>query len=255
MLTARPLVRPLVIGYLPGLLLPRDRLYWARRWGLVSRWSGDGLLDSYGANTLTNNNVATFTAGKVGNAFTLVRASSQSLSVASGVGLQTGDIDFWAAAWGKLASKPASSMDMLSRYSLGTTSNRTFIFAWQQSTDRFAFVIEDGSGTANTVLANTLGSPSLATWYFVMAYHDAVNNLLGISVNGGAWDTQATTVSPGSSTVDCVIGNRSGGTTLWDGQVDEVIFGKSTPGGIAARATEIRDRLYNGGSGRPFPFS
>ena len=40
-----------------------------------------------------------------------------------------------------------------------------------------------------------------------------------------------------------------------DGRLDAWVWGKSPPLGIAALATGIRDRLYNSGAGREYPWT
>jgi len=234
----------------------RKRIWLAQRWGLVSHWAGDGLTDSYGTNTLTNNGVATFTSGKVGNAFTLVAASSQYLSRASAADLNPGNNDFWLAAWVKLATKPAVA-GVMCKYNSGGNNKGFSLYYVGGATDRFRFLVSNDGSADVIVTADTFGAPSDSTWYFLFAYHDAASNTINISVNGGAFDSLAHTTGVFDSTADFTVGQGDlvGPTFFWDGQIDEASYGKSTPGGIASRATEIRDQLYNGGNGRTFTWA
>ncbi len=84
-----------------------------------------------------------------------------------------------------------------------------------------------------------------------MGYHDSVNNLLGISLNGAAFQTVTTSgVAPNTTSAPFVIGSYNTGTgEFWNGRLSCPLIGKSPVGGIAALATTIRDALYANGQG------
>jgi hypothetical protein len=223
----------------------------AARYGVVAAWNLENVADSFGANTLTNNGVATFVAGKLSNAVNLAAGSSQYLSRADNAALSTGDLDFWFALWINLTSKGAG-FPFIGGKAANTSVATEFNFDYSAGADQFRFVT---GGPATYQAASAAAGVSLATWQFLMGTHDAVNDLTSISLNGGAWANTATAgVAPTDTTTDFTLGAR--GTVhdrFIDGLVDAAVFGKSPPGGIAAIRDQIRDFLYNGGAGRQYP--
>lgn len=214
---------------------------------LAAYYSLEDVNAAFGGLNLTNNNAATFAAGKVGNAVNLVAASSQYLSHADNAVFDMGDIDFTILCWARLATKPGASMAILSKF-VATGNQRSYQLLWQQSTDRFFFSISlDGTTTAVSVLANNFGAPSTGVWYFLAARHDAANNLMSISVNAGTPNTAAVTGGAFASTAPFEIG-RSNATSLWNGLVDELLIAKRLLSDV-----EISD-IYNGGNGRDYPY-
>lgn len=230
------------------------------RWGLVEVWGlndNAGAVDLVGSHaglTLTNNNAAPLAAGaKVGTGAADFNGTSQSLSLTDNAPMSTGDIDFWLSAWFWADTLTGGTFPNVAGKNTGTASTSEYFFQL--------------SGTAATVTFATGGasqksiaSPTTITtgqWYFVIGYHDSVGDLVGISVNGAAFTTAATAnVAPSDTTTAFRIGARSlTPDRFLDGRVDQVAFGKSPALGIAALATEIRDRMYNAGSGRAYPFT
>lgn len=224
-----------------------------RRWGLVSHWRLENLADVHGQNVLTNNNAATFTAGKLGNALTLASASSQSASVASNATLQTGNFDFWLSLWVNVTTETTNRMLVCKD---DNPTGREWQIYYDAAADRMNFLINPGASPL-TVTANNFGPTTTGVWYFLMCYHDAVNDLIKISLNGGPFDSQATAgAAPTADTGALYLGRLGGAVPLYlNGQIDEFSFGKLPPLGIASLANEIRDRLYNGGAGRAYPFN
>lgn len=214
---------------------------------LVAYYSLADVNDAHSSNHLTNNNTATFVAGLVGNAVNLVAASIQYLSIADNAALSMGDIDFTIAAWVRLASK-TTHRQIIDKGSVtsGTNPNNEYALNYIQSIDRFRFAVINSSDTAGLIAADNFGVPTTATWYFVVAWHDSVNNLIGISVNAGTANTTAWTTGVKDSTQPFLIG---GGSSLpMDGRIDEVGIWKRVLSG--AEITE----LYNGGTGRNYAY-
>lgn len=214
---------------------------------LVAYWSLENVNDSKGANTLTNNGSATFAAGKVANAVSL-NGTTQYLSIADNAALSMGDIDFTVACWVNLTSKAAAA-EMISKYA--TTGNqREYRLIYQSANDRFRFDVAPSGTTTGTltVSADNLGSPSTATWYFVVAYHDSVNNVIGISVNAGTPNTAAYSAGVFDGTSQLRLGQNSTSGNFVNGLLDEVAIWKRV-----LSAAERTD-LYNGGSGRDYAY-
>jgi hypothetical protein len=217
---------------------------------LISYWSLDeasgDALDAHGSNDLTDNNTVGTAAGKVAGARDFERGSSQHFSLADNADLSTGDIDFTIAAWVQLESKPGGNMSVVQKT---TNLSGEYFFFHEASSDRFKLEVygAGGFGSVGAVTANNLGAPSLATWYFVVAWHDSANNEVGISVNAGTPDTAAHSagVLDGAGAFEL-----SGFTfgTFWDGLIDEVGFWKRV------LTADERTELYNGGDGLAYPF-
>lgn len=190
------------------------------------------------------------TTGNVGGCRTFAAASSQMFSRADNAALSTGDIDYTLAMWVYLTSKPAATMDMLSRYDVLNVLLREYLFVWNAVNDRFEFYITNTAGSNNVVTANNFGAPSTGTWYHVVAWHDAAGNTINIQVNNGTANSAATTMSPSDTAVATTLGGRTGiATRYWDGRLDEVGYWKRV-----LTAAE-RTALYNGGAGLAYPFT
>lgn len=171
-------------------------------------------------------------------------ANSESLSVADNATLPEGDIDFWIAGWGYLDSV-AGDKSVLSKF--GAAGNRSFLLQNITTSGRLRFYItHDGTTLANATHGTDI---VISTWYFFMAYHDAVSNTIGISLNGGAFATTAHTTGVFDSSAAFRLGGRDDASEYYGGRLDSVAFGKSPVGGLAALAATIRDRLYASGSG------
>jgi hypothetical protein len=174
-----------------------------------------------------------------------VAGSSQELHIASNTTLQVGDLDFWWAGWVKLTNKTGNQ----GLWGKWLSPSKEFQLYYFNGSDRFDFYVSsDGTSDSQHVPANTFGSPSAGTWYFIMVYHDSVTNTIGISVNGGAFDTAAIATGVFVGTTTFYIGADAGGSYA-SAAFDSVVFGKSPPTGIAALRITIRDTLYNSGSG------
>lgn len=214
---------------------------------LVAHWSLAALTDDSGGNTLSNNGGVTFVAGKVGNCANFAAASSQNLQIADNANLSMGDINLTIAGWFYLATKPASAMTPLSKWNF-TTANREYFISWSNVTDRFTFLVSPDGVVSTTVTANNLGAPTLATFYFLLAEHDAVNNITTIAANNGVADSAAHTtgVFNGTSTfgLGCITSAPVG--NFWDGRIDQV--------GIWKRLLTASEKsaLYNNGNGLAF---
>ncbi len=244
-----------------SLLTPSvSAVNYVTRWGVVSHWGLNdnagavALTDSVSGHTLSNNTGVTVTTGQVGTgAGQFTAASSRYLFRGDNALLSTGDIDFWMSAWVYLDSKPTNAPFIMAK---GASSTGEYQLDYYHVPDRFRFSIRSSGGTFRTATANNLGSPSLSTWYLIVAGHDAANDLVFIMVNNGTRDTLATSgTAPSDLAGQLVIGSNGAGGQYWDGRIDEVIFGKNPPLGIDALYSEISTQLWNGGAGRPYPWT
>lgn len=164
--------------------------------------------------------------------------------------LEIGDNDAWFSAWVYHTSETADQA-ILGKWDDGALQEE-YLLKYDQASDRFMFMVSAAGSVATTVSATTFGAPTTATWYFVMAYHDAVNDSIGISVNGGAFNTQAHLLGLFAGSAKFAVGARYSTSTVVDyadGRLTRLAVGKSPGAGIAGLATTIRDALYNSGKG------
>lgn len=191
--------------------------------------------DSHGSNHLTDNNTVAQGSGKVGNCADFESGNSEYLSRADNAALSTGDIDFTVQAWVNLESKSATQA-IVAKWDAAFE----YVLYYDTAADRFKFAVYNGS--VPTVTADNLGAVSISTWYLIHAWHDSVNNQVGIAVDAGTADTAAAASGPTDTTDAFTIGQNSG-TQFFDGLIDQV--------GYRTRVVGSSDRtsLYNSGSG------
>ena len=197
--------------------------------------------DSHGTNHLTDNNTVLNAAGKVGNAADFEDTSSEYLSCADNATLSVGNIDFTLCAWVRLESKPSHKMDILGKHG---GSDMEYDLRWNNLTDRFELRVCSGPSDANLQIAESLsGAPSTATFYFIVAWHDATANTVNIQVNNGTVDSVTHTFGSYDSGASFKIGGFTDFNEYWDGLIDQVGFWKRV-----LTAPE-RTSLYNSGNG------
>jgi hypothetical protein len=237
-------LEPLAVNAAPARTLAGD---------LVSYWKLDettgNRLDTVGAQTLTVNGSVSYQSGKVSNAV-LFNGNSYLLHGSNST-LQTGDIDYSVSAWVYLTALPANGVaapivsktaDGAGEYSLKaqTTAGLTHF--------RFTVTKSDGTGLQTAQKADV--NVQTGTWYFLVGWHDATNNTVGISVDDV---TQTATYSSGVSAVSAAqlnIGTEDIGPHEYlTGAVDEVGFWKRL------LTEDEKTTLYNGGYGCVYPFT
>lgn len=159
--------------------------------------------------------------------------------------LSTGNIDFTWFGWVQLVNKLADKY-IIGKWTTGAANTKEYLLYYHLAPDRFKFAVSDCSSFDEAV-ADTLGSPSTATWYFIVMWHDAANNEIGIQVNDGAEDTVAWTTGGCDTTTGVGFGafndTGSGASGSASIALDETGFIKRllTP-------TE-KTYLYNAGTG------
>lgn len=219
------------------------------RTNLIAHWklneASGTRADSYGSNTLTDNNTVTQTDGKVGKAGQFTAANSEYLSIADNSALTMGDIDFTIAGWIYLDSD-SGNQAVLSKVS---DTEIDYGIRVESSLVRFAGS-HDGVVQNFARDATTFGVVSLATWYFFCAWHDSVANTVNIQVNNGTVDSSAYTAGGEvNGTAELQLGRYRPGQPLpWDGRIDSVSIWKRV-----LTATE-RTVLYNGGAGLDYEY-
>lgn len=191
--------------------------------------------DAIGTNDLTDNNTVTALAGKLSNAAKFTKANSEYLNktIGGGNALQMGNVPMSVCLWVYIDTLPvAFDINLAGQYTNSWSLHIT-------STGFFKFTVNDGVGTASVSHPT---APSTGTWYFVFAYLDTANNLLGISTNAGQVHTAtASSRYAQSSTADFYLGRAS--DEFYDGRIDEVSVWRNLVLGPSAVLA-----LYNGGN-------
>lgn len=218
--------------------------------GLRSMWrmeeASGTRADSMGVNDLTDNNTVTSATGKVGTAADFESTNSESLSrtAASCVGLAaSGRQSFTIAAWVQLESLGGGNYRGIVTKQTATVVEYEFGLG---TTDVLEFGMEDSGGNNGTVVQWS-SAASTATWYFVVAWYDAVAQTINIQVNNGTAQSQSFTFEPAlNGTGDFYIGSTAPFNLPWDGLIDQVMFYNRT------LSSAERSALYNSGNGRDF---
>jgi hypothetical protein len=220
---------------------------------LVAFWeldeSSGTRVDAHGPHDLTDNNTVMAATGRVGDAATFVNANNEYLSVGDHADLSAGNGDFTLAAWVYLDTKGATR-EIAGK---GDGTGFEWFVSYNGGFDRFVFRTASATAEANATTATDGGgegggsAPSADTWYFVVAWHDATNDLIGIatSANGMTAYTQAYTHGIWDSTGDFNIGRNSAYFPGYmDGMIDQVGFWKGR-----VLTSQERTDLYNSGAG------
>lgn len=208
--------------------------------------------DSHGSNHLSVNGLPGTAAGpaNLGNGVAINDAVApvQYLYRADNADLSAGDIDFTVQAWFYLTDNTGNRGLVAKWDSSGSVATCEYSLRYLTGPDRIEWRVGDGS-TNTTLHADTLGSPSLNTWYHAVAWHDASANQIGIAINAGTADTASHSTGVLDATGDFAVG-RPGAFAgqYWDGRLDGVALWKRV-----LSSTERSD-LYNAGAGLEYPF-
>ena len=220
------------------------------RWGLISCWELEEASgtreDAHGTNDLTDNNTVTQVAGVVGNAAKFTAVSLEYLSIADNASISTGDIDFWLSCWVYFDSGIAIQAIIAK----GDTLLAAEYTLFRTVTDELVFLVGNGINSGSVSAAITGG-----TWHFVLAWHDAANNTVNFKVDGGSTVSAAYASGGQNSDHPLHLGATFVPLAFLNGRIDQACFGKSPAGGVAGIIDEIGTRIYNGGSGRFYPFA
>lgn len=203
---------------------------------LVSYWRLDeasgNAIDSHSTNDLTDNNTVGSGTGKINNGRDFELSNSEDFSKADNASLSTGDIDFTLSLW--INRESAVQQGLISKF--GGSTNEYGLWIWSGDQRPYLTVFAGGSGQVGWGAAL-----DVATWYHIVAWHDSVNNQIGIVVNAGTPVTASYSGGLNDSDSDFRIGQYSG--SYMDGIIDEVGFWKRV------LTSDERTQLYNGGAG------
>jgi hypothetical protein len=230
-------------GLRPSVTLTDDLLaYWTLDEASSTRF--DSLVGCGGGGcNLTDNNTVTQAAGMLTNAAKFTSANSEWLSHVDDATLSAGNTNFTIAAWAYMDTKITSGI--FGKYPFG--GQNEYLVLYTAASDRFQFYYCSDGSTCTNITASSLGSPSVATWYYIVIWHDATNNLVGIEVNG-LRNIQSYSGGVNDGTAAFEIG-RYGGSNYFDGRIDSVGFWRRV------LTDSERTWLYNAGAGCEYPFT
>jgi len=215
--------------------------------GLVSYWKLDeasgNRSDSFGGNTLTDNNTVTSASGKIGNAGSFAVANSEFLSHTDNSDLSAGDTDWTFAAWAQVASQ--DTFRIVASKGWGTGQAEWILYAFG---GLWGFDVHDGTSQHGQVSPGS-GTPSNGVWSFIVAWHDSVNNQLGVQVDNGTVGTSSHTTGVRDGTADFELGGNNAQSLYFDGLIDEAGWWRKV------LSTSERTELYNSGNGKTYPFN
>lgn len=239
-------------GYYPNII-PGKRINLRATYGGTDYDLFTGFIESYQPRLFstgtTTQTVVTITAVDLFGHLALAKlndksaqftaANSESLYCLDNTRLSFGDEALTIAGWFMLDSK-TDSRQLVSKGN-DSAGSREYHLQYAVASDRFVFKVSNDGTATTTATANTLGSPSTGQWYFIVAYHNPTTNLIGISVNNGAFDTAAHTTGIIDGAASFNLGVGYSGSTYHDGRMGSV--------GIWREVKSAADitTLYNGG--------
>ena len=206
--------------------------------------------DSVGSNTLTNNNTATYSTGKINNGAYCVDASNQYFSRSSANDLRLKD-DFSISAWFYfdstgimwLVDKRSESGQDFSIYALYFSGSNTL-------------ALRTTNGSSSSLVDRSVAwTPSTSTWYHIVVTRKASDGSIKFYVNGsqqGSTQTGYTGSLHDNSDLPFYVGRYKD-----SGENDRDLDGRVDELGMWSReltSTEVGE-LYNSGDGLQYPFT
>jgi hypothetical protein len=200
--------------------------------------------DSKGTNHLTNNGTVAQIAGKLGNAAGFDN-SADVLTCADNAVLSMGDVDMTLGGWfywdaitnAVLAGKALSAGG----------ANQDYTLACSGGVIQFRV-----NPTGSETIVSSGITPQTGQWYFIVGWHDAANDLIGIEVRDSSGNTLASVTTPHAGGINDGAANFEVSYSLspFSGRVDNLFLYK----GKVLSAGE-RTALYNGGAGVAIPIN
>jgi hypothetical protein len=189
---------------------------------------------------------ATTGPGGVGGARDFELDDTEYFTVADHADLSMGDFDFSLVAWARLEG-PQNPRGVLIYKGFDAAFEYSVIFDGYDNTGKFIFRIASATGVVNftSVATDDFGVAAGATWYLVVARHDATANTIDIGVNAGTQTSTAYSFGCWDGSNAFNIGGSSEGVSL-DGMLSQVGVWKKK------LTTDEITWLYNSGNGRSY---
>lgn len=191
--------------------------------------------------TLTQNSSPGSDTGKVYAAARTFDGSADYFSRNSEAILQTGDVDWTVAAW---IFRTGAGGGMVIGKDAGGSNREYYLYADASVTE---FSIYKSGGVA--MATPSAGGVTADTWSLLIAWHDAVNNVVGMQLNNGTPASAATTGAAVTSTAAFQLGARAFGGNFFPGRIGPVAMWKSAAGGGGVLSEAQRAAVWAGGAG------
>jgi hypothetical protein len=250
------------LTYIPGGALSVNMSAWPAasgfdKTGLISWWSLDETsgtrADSHGTNDLTDVNTVGYASGKISNAGDFEADNNESLYIASNSDVTTGNIDFTFCGWVYFESLTGAGTGKVVAGKYDTALGREWLLYVEDASggaENFYFAVsQDGSGITDSVFMDP--DPVVDTWYFVVCWHDSVNNTINLQINNGTPISKSYSAGVATSSARFALGallsnNSPYAPYAMDGLIDEASFWKRV------LTSDERTWLYNSGNGRGY---
>lgn len=213
---------------------------------LVAYYQLDNLNDSVGSKTLTGFGSPTFTAGKLGNALTLVRASSQYATAPNTV-LSFGSTAYTVSYWVKFDTVNTNN-GLVGKYTNATAQG----FMTRVNSNVIYFDKRPVGGGSQELSAPF--TPVVGKWYHIVAVSSTTTGT-ALYINGGLVASNAGYTNSTGAPDLVLLGNYGDNTgvftSTWglDGQIDECGFFDR-----AMSADEVM-QMFNSGRGNAYPLT
>lgn len=154
------------------------------------------------------------------------------------------DVDFSFAAWVYV-----TTLRSWTHYICQSGDDEHGYFLQQNGSQQFRFCV--GTGTAQVVVtASNYGTIQTNTWIFIVCWHDAANDQIGIQVDNGTANTAAHSAGVAAGDIDLfVVGSRPNGWYSPTCRIGPVCAWRSTGGGGGVLSAAQKTALYNSGNG------
>jgi hypothetical protein len=228
---------------------------------LISFWrleepTGGNAFDHFGDNDLSHSNNPDSAAGfgNLGSGRHFRGNSSfQRLFITDanqtdlGMGTDEHGGSFTVMAWVNFDSL-STAQTILGKYDSALTTGE-YRINYRTDIDRFTFELRQDNSVIDFIQADSLGSPSTGTWYFIIAWYDSSADTLSIQINNGTVDSK----SWGNNI-------QNGNTAFHLGALDfgfEVVDGRILAVGVWREALNSAERefLWHIGNGIQLPFT
>jgi len=155
--------------------------------GSVTRNTGPNPAEDSSFSSSSSIEFSSFSSSSGPNSAADFNGIDQYLSIADNTSLSMGDIDMSITLWVYLDNK--ATVTFISKWIQTGSNNKEYMVSYDAPSDRLQFLVSGDGVTTNFVRAHNYGAPKTDTWYLVTAWHDSVNNEIGIRVNDGVQNT------------------------------------------------------------------
>ncbi|MBL8091411.1 MAG: hypothetical protein KF758_02410 [Anaerolineales bacterium] len=214
---------------------------------LVAWWTldeeSDTRVDSHSNNDLEENHYTVYSdSGKQGDAAVFAGGNSN-LAVYDNSEISMGNIDFTIGGWVNIDTLGSFRGLMGKGPTTGVTAGYEYLLGYDSTPNKFWFSV--GNGTTYGSVTNF--TPSEDIWYFLVAWHDSVNDMIYLQVNNGTPASASYSGGSHDSSSNLIIGRPGeyfGG--FMDGLIDEAFIYKRV------LTSDERAWLYQSGYGQTY---